>query len=248
MDPAPLAEPVQSYAQPAAWYDRIYAGMAKDYAAEAAVIDGIIRARRPGARSLLDVGCGTGLHLEQFAELYEQVAGIDLAPAFVTRARMRCPGAAVTAADMRDFHLGRTFDAVTSLFSAVGHVGDAAGLDAAIAAMAAHVAPGGVLVVEPWVAPGERREGQFGVEISEAPGSTLIRAHHAASDGDVSVIDFAWTEATPAGITRLEETLRITRFSDAQLRAAFERAGLDASFDARGLNDGGRGLWIGLKA
>ncbi|MCW2960658.1 MAG: SAM-dependent methyltransferase [Thermoleophilia bacterium] len=243
---ADLRSPTQSYAQSAAWYDRIYAGMAKDYAAEAAVVDGIVRARTPGAATLLDVGCGTGLHLEQFARLYDDVAGIDLAPAFVARTRERCPGSRCAVADMRDFDLGRRFDAVTCLFSAIGHVGDTDGLDAAIAVMARHIAPGGVLVVEPWIPSQLDRDGQFGVEISEAPGSTLIRANSASTDGATTVVDFAWTEVTPAGISRLDETLRITSFTHGEFEAAFERADMTAQFDERGCNDGGRGLWIAL--
>lgn len=232
--------------QSAEWYDRIYAGIGKDYRAEAVVIDGLARARCPGARTLLDVGCGTGLHLEQLAAQYDEAWGIDLEPTFVQRARGRCPGGRVAVGDMRSFDLGRTFDVVTCLFSAIGHVGDEAGLQAAIAAMARHVAPGGVLLVEPWRATSDGRDGEFGVQVAEAPGSTLIRANQTSTDGDVSVVRFAWTEVSAGGIERLDEVLRLTRFTPEQLRETLERAGLDASFDERGCNGDGRGLWIGL--
>lgn len=244
----PDAPPASQYAQTAEWYDRIYAAIGKDYAAEAHVVDGIVRARVPGARSLLDVGCGTGLHLAQFAELYDEVAGLDLDPGFVTCARRRAPGNRVHVGDMCTFDLGRTFDAVTSMFSAVGHVGGAADLDAAVSRMAAHLAPGGVLVLEPWILPDAWRDGSFGVEVAEAPGSTLVRAHSSGSDGNVSVVQFSWTEVTPTGIARVDETMRLTRFSAAEYRSAFERAGLDATFDEAGCNDRGRGLWIGVSA
>jgi SAM-dependent methyltransferase len=236
-----------SYVQSAEWYDRIYAGIGKDYRSEAAIVDGLARARCPGAGSLLDVGCGTGLHLKQFAQLYDDVAGVDLAPDFVRRARERCPGAdRVVVGDMRSFDLRRTFDVVTCLFSAIGHVGDEADLRDAVAAMARHVAPGGVLLVEPWRAAGDGRDGEFGVQIAEAPGSTLVRANQTSSDGDVSVVRFAWTEVSATDIVRADETLRLTRFTSDQLRDAFDAAGLDATFDSRGCNDDGRGLWIGL--
>jgi len=43
-----------------AMYER---GRGKDYAGEATMVAGTIRRMCPGARSLLDVGCGTGGHL-----------------------------------------------------------------------------------------------------------------------------------------------------------------------------------------
>lgn len=54
---------------------------------------------------------------------------------------------------MRTFDLGRTFDAITCLFSAIGHAGSVEGLEAAVYTMARHLNPGGVLLVEPWLSP-----------------------------------------------------------------------------------------------
>ena len=54
---------------------------------------------------------------------------------------------------MRTVNLGRTFDAVTCLFSSVGYLCDAGELASAVGRMAAHLAPGGVLVIDGWVRP-----------------------------------------------------------------------------------------------
>lgn len=231
------------YRQSAEWYDRIYSHIGKDYRAEADVVDGIIRARCPSANSLLDVGCGTGLHLEHFASMYDDVVGLDLDTGFVVRAQKR--GCNAVVGDMRSFNLDRKFDAVTCLFSAVGHVGEADDLDAAIACMAAHLVPGGVLVVEPWILSEDWIDGKYGVEIAEGSGSTLIRVNHSMSDGNVSVCNFAWTECTSSGIQRMDEVLRLTRYTHDEYKRAFERAHLTAYFDASGCNAGRRGLWIG---
>ena len=54
---------------------------------------------------------------------------------------------------MTAFDLGCRFDVVTCLFSSIGYVGTVERLDQAIATMAAHLEPGGTLIVEPWLSP-----------------------------------------------------------------------------------------------
>jgi len=105
------------FSESAAWYDHFYGG--KDYAAEALRVTELIRRRRPGARTLLDVACGTGRHLEQLRQEFA-CEGLDLDDGLLAVARRRLPGMRLTRADMADFDLGRRFDAVTCLFSSVG--------------------------------------------------------------------------------------------------------------------------------
>ena len=71
-------------------YDLIYAAM-KDYAVEAQDVHALVQARRPGARSLLDVACGTGAHLRHLRQWYE-VAGIDSDARMLGQARQQLPG------------------------------------------------------------------------------------------------------------------------------------------------------------
>ena len=78
-----------------------------------------LRSRLPAAKSLLDVACGTGAHLETFAKLFEHAEGLEFAPAMREIAERRLPGLAVHGGDMRGFDLGRAFDAVTCLGNAV---------------------------------------------------------------------------------------------------------------------------------
>lgn len=57
------------------FYDAIYAW--KDYQGDAVKLHTLIEERNPGARTLLDVACGTGQHLEHLKERYE-VEGVDV--------------------------------------------------------------------------------------------------------------------------------------------------------------------------
>ena len=56
------------YTQTAQWYDKIYQSM-KDYGAETDKLTAIIREhRRSAGNRLLDVACGTGLHLSHLTQ------------------------------------------------------------------------------------------------------------------------------------------------------------------------------------
>ena len=106
----------------------------------------------PGARTILDVASGTGEH-DKFLKNHYSVDGIDLNENYLTAARMKNPAGHYTRADMTDFDLATTYDAVTCLFSAIGYVKTVERMNRAVACMARHVKPSGVLIVEPWITP-----------------------------------------------------------------------------------------------
>jgi ubiquinone/menaquinone biosynthesis C-methylase UbiE len=98
------------------FYDDMHAF--KDYAGEAHYLVGVIRRHHPNARSLLDVACGTGRHLEHLRQEFE-VEGLDVNPRFLSIARNRLPGVTLHEEDMTEFDLSRTFDVVTVLFGSI---------------------------------------------------------------------------------------------------------------------------------
>jgi SAM-dependent methyltransferase len=141
----------------AAYYSLFY-DADKDTAAEADFVAARIRAAAPGAASLLDLGCGAGRHLVPLAERGFAVAGVDRSPDMLAQARARLDSAGRTdiplhQADIRDLDLGRTFDAVVSLFHVFSYLADNAALAAGMAAAARHLAPGGVFLFDFWYGP-----------------------------------------------------------------------------------------------
>lgn len=144
---------------------------------------------------------------------------------------------------MRSFDLGRRFDAITCLFSAIGHLADTVELDSAIAAMAAHLEPGGVLLVEPWLEPDAWLAGKPALLTVDEPDLKIARITLAGRRGNTSILDLHYLVATPAGVEAYAEQMELGLFTSAELRASFERAGLDVEHDAVGLI--GRGLFIG---
>src|SRR5690242_12139387 len=124
------------FTKSAAFYDAIYSF--KDYSAEAVQVAAVIEQnKRSQGKTLLDVGCGTGQHLQYLGENY-QVEGLDLDGELLKIARGRCPDVPFHQADMVDFDLGKQFDVVTCLFSSIGYAKTVERLDSAIAHIAHH--------------------------------------------------------------------------------------------------------------
>ena len=160
-------------------------------------------------------------------------------------ARQRNPGIVFHQGDMVDFTLGRTFDVVTCLFSSIGYVKTVDRLNHAVRCMAAHLKPGGLLIVEPWFTPDAWHSGTpHGMFIDE-PGLKLARLNTSFADGRLSYFDFHYLIATPEGTEHLVERHELGLFERTEMETAFRKAGLEVDYDAEGLT--GRGLWIGYK-
>jgi ubiquinone/menaquinone biosynthesis C-methylase UbiE len=223
-------------------YDALYGF--KDYESESARLTELIRERKPDARTLLDVACGTGKHLEALQEEFE-VEGADIDEGLLAVARGRLGSVPLHVGDMRTLDLGRRFDAVTCLFSAIGHLDSVDELDRAIAAMAAHLEPGGVLVVEPWLEPHVWVEGQLHLLTVDEPELKIARITVAGRTGvTTSTVKFDYLVGTPTGVQTLSEHMELELFTTAEQLRAFERAGLAVEHDPDGLI--GRGLFIGV--
>jgi len=229
------------YARSARYYDAIYSF--KDYAAEAAAVSARILAHRPDAATLLDVACGTGAHLVHFAREY-RVEGIDLSEEQLAVARTRLPGVELHQGDMTTFDLGKTFDAVTCMFSSIGYVGTLEARDAAVGHMAAHLAPGGVLVVEPWLQPDAFEDGHLSTLFVEEPDIAVARMSTSHKDGRRSWFDMEHLVGSAHGVDHFVEHHELGLFTVEEHLAGFERAGLRVEHDPEGPM--GRGLYVGV--
>ena len=231
------------YIQSAQYYDAIYSF--KDYEKECGQLEDIIEEHlRSGGRRLLDVACGTGGHL-QFLSRQFRVEGVDVNEEFITIARERYPDLPFYCGDMRDFVAEGAYDVVTCLFSAIGYMTTLPDLNAAVAHMAGHLLPGGLLIVEPWIAPEEWRSHTVHLQTVDQPDLKIARMVTSKTEGRLSSMDMHHLVGTPEGTEHFMERHELLLATREEMKAAFIHAGLETTYDVRGLT--GRGLFIGLK-
>jgi ubiquinone/menaquinone biosynthesis C-methylase UbiE len=233
------------FSESAALYDTLYSE--KDYDAESAYVAEVIHGRVPAAATLLDVACGTGEHARRFADAHGfRTVGIDVDPALVSLARQKLPSATFSVADMTDFDLGATYDAVVCLFSSIGYVRTVANLRHTMIAMARHMAPNGVMIVEPWFEPGVLEDGHVTCIVRERPTGPVCRMSHTEIDGRLSRLHFEYLVGAETGLERLSETHELGLFSRDEMMDAFRGAGLmHVTMDITGPTE--RGLYIAMR-
>ncbi|MFJ7418658.1 class I SAM-dependent methyltransferase [Streptomyces uncialis] len=227
-------------------HDDLNSSRGKDYGSEAEYVTEVIRRHRPGAASLLDVGCGAGGHLEHFARLFDRVEGLELSADMLTAARPKLPGVPLHLGDMRDFALEGRFDAVVSLFGSVGHTRDEDELRATLECFARHLTPGGVVLVEPWWFLERFIDGYVSGDVVETGRRTIARlSHTVGTGGAASAMDVHFLVADREhGVRHFSERYEHKLFRRDEYESAFAAAGFEVSYveDVQG----GRGIFVGV--
>ncbi|CAM5444772.1 hypothetical protein SCALM49S_05936 [Streptomyces californicus] len=164
-------------------YDHIHAARGRDWDAEADAVARLVFERRPGARSVLDVACGTGAHLRRLREHFPVAEGLELSGTMREIAAARLPGSTVHRGDMRDFDLGTEYDAVLCMCFSMGYMASTVELAAAARSLARALAPGGVVVAEPWWFPEQFLDGFVTGSVAESDGLVVSRVSRSVREG-----------------------------------------------------------------
>lgn len=226
-------------------YDAIYAW--KNYDAETERVDAVIREHQPEARTILDVACGTGRHLDLLRRRGYEVAGVDLDPDMLAVARERLgPGVPLRVGDIVGLDLGETFDVVTCLFSSIGYVRTETRLREAVGSLARHARPGGLVLIEPFFTPDTFEPGHPWAVFVDQPDLKVARMDVPQVRDGIAIVNFSYLVATPEGVEYFTERHELGLFTVEQHVESFRVAGLEVTYDPEGLM--GRGLYIGLKA
>lgn len=234
------------YSATAEFYDLLYSTF-KDFGAETAKLAELIHREHPRARTVLDVACGSAEHARLLTAQHGfEVDGVELDPAFVRIARSKLPRATVTEGDMTSFALGKRFDVVLCLFSSIAYVRTLENVTRALRQFRRHLAPDGIILVEPWFAPGVLTPGRITVNTATAEGITVSRMSRLEVDGRISRLYFDYLIGRPNGIEHVSEVHELGLFTVDEMLACFREAGLSVTYDDGGPS--GRGLYLARAA
>src|ERR687898_2622083 len=130
----------------AAVYDRFTAH--HDYDAWTGTLERLRHAHGLRGRRLLDVGCGTGKSFLPFLRRGYDVTAFDLSPAMAAIAAAKAPGVPVHVYDVATVPVLGRFDLVCCLDDCLNHLLEPERLAAALGAIAANLAPHGLVVFD----------------------------------------------------------------------------------------------------
>jgi ubiquinone/menaquinone biosynthesis C-methylase UbiE len=231
------------YTQSSKYYDALYRALGKDYQQEATRVKEVIAERcRSGGNELLDVACGTGKHVEYLRDTFK-CEGLDVDRTMLDIARERNPGVEFHLGDMIGFNLGKKFDVVICLFSAIAYAPNVQRLDQTIGTFARHLKPGGTIIVEPWLRPEQWNDGFVQALFVDEPDLKVARMSVSRRDANVSILNFHYMVASRDGIRTFTEPHRLTLFTPDEYTNAFKKAGLYVDHHDGGFS--GRGLYVG---
>lgn len=230
------------YSESAAFYDLIYTSF-KDYETETAKLAALIKTICPNARSLLDVGCGTGEHARILSEQFGYtVDGLDIEPEFVRIAQQKNPEGRFYKGNMTDFNIERRFDIVLCLFGTIGYVETLDGLKKALINFKKHLSNDGTIIVEPWFTPETWIPNTCHMTTVNKEKMKLCRMAYSEKEERIARITFDYLVGSKKGIMRMHEVHELGLFTMRQMIDCFKTTGLTPRYDDTGIS--GRGLYI----
>jgi SAM-dependent methyltransferase len=132
-----------SYERFGEFYDAV---MGDRWAAAEQVME-LIRATKPNAKNVLELGCGTGSILKRLQDAYE-VSGLDISGKMLSVARKKVPRSKLFRQDMVDFRIDGRFDVIVCVFDSINHVRRFSDWKKVFAAARRHLSPGGCFIFD----------------------------------------------------------------------------------------------------
>ncbi|HAR62074.1 MAG: SAM-dependent methyltransferase [Candidatus Margulisiibacteriota bacterium] len=141
------------FADYSSYYDLLYKD--KDYKGEIDYIDMLIRKYNPRAKTILDLGCGTGRHDILLAERGYCIHGVDLSEEMIKIAKQyeSSDRLSFSAGDIRNIKCGKKFDVIISLFHVMSYQIKNEDITSVVNTVSRHLEKGGVFIFDCWYGP-----------------------------------------------------------------------------------------------
>jgi len=134
---------MSSYDEIAQFYDSVVA----DPTEKALWLKKLIQKHRPLSKSILELACGTGSILEVLASEY-RVVGLDNSLGMLEVARKRLPNVEFIQANMADFSVDQSFDAILCIYDSINHLLKFSEWQSIFEKVAQHLLPGGLFIFD----------------------------------------------------------------------------------------------------
>lgn len=140
----------------APYYDAVYSH--RNTMRESAIITKLVRSLTPKAKSLLDIGCGTGAHVLGFWKNGFVTTGLDQSAHMLAIAKNKTQKAG---ADISFIHSNAlsyrspaTYDVITSLFDVLSYMTTNTQVEDFFSTLSSLITPRGIVVFDCWYGPG----------------------------------------------------------------------------------------------
>jgi SAM-dependent methyltransferase len=206
------------------FYDVYYRD--KDYVAEVDFVLKLANKYGSSCGSVLDMGCGTGRHLEQCALRGLECVGFDRSETMFKQARKRLgERAELFVGDLTSFECNRSFDVIVSMFAVMGYLVDNESLIAGLLTAAKHMHDDSVFIFDGWFGPAvlsgrlEERSHRY-----ETDAGTVERHASPVLDAVRQCVRVEYEIVSEGGQIREEHTMRY--FFVQEMRVLMQLAGL----------------------
>ena len=233
------------YRKYAKYYDLIYSF--KDYKKESIEITKLItKYKKAKGTHLLDLGCGTGKHLEYLKNGFD-CTGLDLNKEMLRIAKANIKDVNFVNQNMVSFKLKQKFDVITSLFSAIGYVKTPANLERTLQNIYKHLSPGGITLINPWFDKKSYNRGHAHMNVYDSPDIKIARLSVSEVKGNLSIMDMHHLVAeSNKGMSYFVDHHELGMFDKELIIKLMNKAGFKTIFLPNAIMKG-RGTYIGIK-
>ena len=182
------------------YYEALYRD--KDYPGEAGFVHSVLQKHAPQAKSILDLGCGTGIHAEYLCRMGYRVHGVDVSRQMICLANKRAGEMpsdiasflSFSEGDIRSCRVEQSFDAVTALFHVASYQNSYEDLRALFQTAKLHLTRGGLFLFDFWHGPAVLRDAPAArIKRWEDEQMQVIRLAEPVMHADRNVVDVNYT-------------------------------------------------------